>query len=221
MKVVTVLGVAVLLAACAAGEATPSASTPPASPSAPPASPTPDATVLPTAATPTDEGFWVLVRSGLDDAGRLSIVLESDEVPVELFFMPDASAARVDGAFVSLCDGGRAYAGDAAGLAPVPGSWRCGFDALVDGLRASGRPNDAWSADFPTESFGTVAVAVEPGGTWTWTLEQAMGPEGPASTRLELDPTSGRLLGGRVVDEAGVMTLRVDYLDGIPPFPVP
>lgn len=242
MKAAALLVVAALLVGCGADRATPGpgdGATPAPSPTVPApsgtattatASPTPSATTPPTASptagssadgAPTDDAFWTRVRTGLAAAGRLSIVLVSDGSPVELFFLPDASGARVDGAFVSLCDGDRAYAGDAGGLAPVPGTWRCGFGALIDGLRASGRPNDAWSADFPPETFGTVDVAVDADGTWTWTLDQALGPEGPATTRLELDPGSGRLLAGRVVDGSGSVTIRVDYAGDLPTFPTP
>lgn len=238
MKAAAFLVVVMLLAGCGAREVTPPTEDPAASSAPSPSAPlptgsgatpvastaapaTPASTTSPTAAAPTDDRFWAGVLAGLDEAGRLTLVLASDGSPVELYYLPDASGARVGGAFVSLCDGERAYAGDAAGLVEVPGSWRCGFGALIDGLRASGRPNDAWSADFPPETFGTVAVAREPDGTWAWTFEQALGPEGPATTRLVLDPTSGRLLGGRVVDGSGTVTIRVDYVADLPTFPAP
>lgn len=195
----------------------------------PTASPVPSLEPTATAtATPTEsaedgvvppDAFWATVRRGLDDAGHL-VVTADGSAPVVVRYVPEASEALVGGDLVSRCVGTRSWAGDSGSLAPVPGVWRCGADALVAGFRATAAPIDSWSPDFPAEGSPEERVETGADGTWTWTYEVADGLEGKLEASLSLDQATGRLLAGSRTDETGTTTWTFDYatpVEGITP----
>lgn len=227
----------VVVAGCAAGPS-PSATGELASPvetavatppptAAPPTEPPPTSEPTPAATDaggptdePTPDAYWATVRRGLTEAGHL-VVTAAGDAPVVVRYLPTASEALVGGDLVSRCIETRSWAGGGGALAPVPGDWRCGSDALVAGFRATGAPIDAWSPDFPAEGSPAERVSVRGDGRWAWTYEVADGLEGPLSATLILDPASGRLTEGVRTDASGTTAWTFDYAGAVGPITAP
>lgn len=227
--------VAVVAAACGASSGSPPAGSVPlvaASPSAEPSlagtTPVPSsprtfaasATPRASAATPTLKSFWAAVARGLAAAKHLQVTVAGPN-PGMLRFEPAASATIVHGRVGFICLDGAAFDGQSA-FARVPGTWRCGADALVSGFRLIGQPADSWSATSPTDASITESVGVAANGSWTWSYAgTSVFLGGKVTARVSVDATSGRILSARRVDPTGTTTYAFDYTVTFPPLAIP
>jgi hypothetical protein len=163
--------------------------------------------------------FWQLVEAGLVDAGAVAVMIEGPS-PGELRYEPTASATIIDGRPTFVCIDGQALDGQSGWLA-VPGEWTCGVPALIRGFRSIGQPLDAWTPSLPKDSGIREAIAMTDEGRWRWTFRASSPFAGSVTTRVTVEPGSGRIVAATRTDDVGRTDYTIDYDAGFPPIAVP
>jgi hypothetical protein len=140
--------------------------------------------------------------------------------PGELRYEPAASATVIDGEPTFVCRGGRAYDGQSGWLA-APGDWTCGPGALVRGFRTIGQPLDAWNETLPMDAGIRERIDLLSSGRWRWTYRASSPFAGQVTTRVVVDPATGRIASASRADDAGETDYAFDYGADFPPIAIP
>jgi hypothetical protein len=122
---------------------------------------------------------------------------------------------------VFVCRDGQAFDGQSAWM-QLPGSWKCGRQALVNGFRLTGQPLDAWSDALPADSAISETVAHGDPGTWRWAY-RARNPfvGGDVQTTVVLDARTGQIRSAERVDPVGRTTYGISYVEAFGRIAVP
>ena len=142
-------------------------------------------------------------------AGKVRVTIAGPS-PGELRFQATASATAIDGALTFVCVNGQALDGQ-SGWLPVPGDWTCGPEALVWGYRTIGQPLDAWSAALPRDSGIKESIEVTSAGLWRWTYRATSPFAGRVTTRVLVEPATGRVASATRSDGVGKTDYTFDY----------
>ncbi len=140
--------------------------------------------------------------------------------PGVLRYEPTASATAIDGKLTFVCVDSQALDGQ-SGWLPVPGDWTCGPDALVRGFRSIGQPLDAWSPGLPKDSAIKETTETMKDGHWRLTYRARSPYGGSVTTRIVVDPTTGRIASASRSDSTGTTAYAFDYEATFPAIAAP